>query len=342
MAKISKVTGGKTGFGSSFYKDLSRVEKRTRVMGREIEKVNGTLKLWFSRQGGWLFNKVAAVELAGYIRRELSSGSAFGRGGYYFDPLSDFWSNEKKRKGFIADMGRANDFLLNNITHYKTGNDYAAGIKPSAKAPLIVSTSKGDHTTGKIRNIARYGTYLERGRPAAVGARGATGKQEPRPWFYSSFSAWLLREFPDLARRTFAKKLAAHVNRLIKEGATGGYSDPENIISDFTKAVSTHADSPADAVTEQRKTTKLEGRRSHSEEVPTKPRQFESSTKKRKISSKKPYGKEQADEFGNRIVKVLDEGSNMMEETWFYNTDDDKWYEIEEYYKSLGIDFSSD
>jgi len=320
-------TAKQSGFGISFHKELSRVEKNTRMLGKEVQELRRTLRLWFSEEGGWLFNKSAARSFANFARAELRSGAAFDMGGKYFQPLSDPWVELKKKRGWHQQEGRATDTLLDNITWHRTGwSEFSVGVKQNVRMPDRVD----GYPTGKIKEVHVYGMLIEKGRPAGY----RTGKQPPRPWFGTTFLKWVHMTMPDLVNETFAVRLRAHLENLMRAGAEGGYESPENAVSVTTR------EAAMGGFEQESRLAKSLGRKHHTVHTPKRP----DATKVRDLTGreKPPAGERSIDEVGTEIVKVFEKGSQNVKETWIKSTDDQKWYEIAAFYARKGIDIGGD
>lgn len=217
MSKVQKTSG----HGLEFYADFSRILAGSVMLKKEIQHLNKTFVYWFGKDGGFLFNRTAANNLANYMKQKLLDQSAF-------DGLPDiqpWWRERKRIAGLDSRIGVATGSLVDAIKAVGAGySEYRVGISRNARAD--------ESSIGSTGRIHRYAMWLEKGRPA--GAK--TGPQPPRPWFWNTFERWANENLPGLIDSTYGKDLSDHfakTDKAVKE--LGGKSslssiDPKDIV----------------------------------------------------------------------------------------------------------------
>jgi hypothetical protein len=189
-----------SGYGLQFWADFSRIEKGAEMRSRAVKDLNKTLTYWFSKDGGFLFNKSAANNLANYFRESLASQRFFSG----FAPNVPWWTAYKVKYGMSDLQGIATGAALKSLRAIRSGySEYRVGWSGS-------DTGK----TGKEKRIAQYMEYLEFGRPGG----NKTGEQPPRPWFSSAFYAWATQELPEFIKSTAGTNFYQTLRKVAGEG----------------------------------------------------------------------------------------------------------------------------
>lgn len=217
MAKIQKTTG----HGLGFYADFSRIIAGSEMFAKEVKLLNKTLVYWFGADGGFLFNRTAANNLANYMKQSLLDQSAFEG----LPDIQPWWRERKRIAGLDSRIGVATGSLAEAIKAVGAGYaEYRVGVSRNARAD--------ESSIGSTGKIYQYADWLEKGRSA--GAK--TGPQPARPWFWNTFERWSNENLPELMDNTFGRELKNRFSKMDsaakKLGGKGSLSkiDPKDAV----------------------------------------------------------------------------------------------------------------